>query len=88
MRNKTIVTWGELLLENLAETGDKLVYCTLSTEELNKEFDCGFGGSSGKEFTAWGERYVYFPVVYDGAEWIGKTPRNPCDETTPHMGGE
>jgi hypothetical protein len=67
---------------------DKIIACTLTDEELLTEFDEGYGCHNGKEFTAWGEKYVYFPIVYDGAEWVDKAPRNPCDEATNHMGGE
>lgn len=28
-------------------------------------------------FTAWTEKYVYFPLEYDGKEYIGYAPRNP-----------
>lgn len=60
---------------------------TLTEEELNKEFDDGSGLPEGEPFTAWGEKYVYFPVVHDGIEWIGSAPRNPCDEKCSHFGG-
>ena len=50
---------------------DEILWCTLSEEELNKEFDDGYGGHSGAAFTAWSKNWVYFPIVYDGAEWIG-----------------
>lgn len=79
-------TWKEKI-ESEAN-GDEIIECTLSKEELDVEFDSGFGGSCGKAFTAWSEKYVYFPVVYDGAEWVGRAPRNPCDEATDHVGGE
>ncbi len=75
------------LIEDIAR-GDKIIACTLSEEELLEEFDDGFGGSQGKPFTAWSEAYVYFPVVYDGAEWVGAAPRKPCDLATDHVGGE
>jgi hypothetical protein len=61
---------------------------TLTEDGLNREFNDGYGGSEGEPFTAWGEKYVYFPVVYDGAEWVGSAPRNPCDEKCSHVGGE
>jgi len=51
-------------------------------------FDRGYGGSEGPHFTAWSEKRVYFPGVYDGAEWIDSVPRHPCDEATKHIGGE
>ncbi len=67
---------------------DNIIACTLSDDELLIEFKDGYGLSEGNPFTAWGEKYVYFPVVYDGSEWVGKAPRNPCDEATEHMGRE
>ena len=82
--------WYDMLKEQFAETGDDFskIVTTLSDEELHRKFDTGFGGSEGTPFTAWGEKYVYFPVVYDGSEWVGHAPRNPCDEATQHQGGE
>lgn len=67
---------------------DKIIACTLTEEELLEEFHTGYGSIEGKAFTAWGEKYVYFPICYDGAEWVGKAPRNPCNEATEHMGGD
>ena len=81
--------WAKKLKEEFEARGDdysKMV-TTLSEEELNREFYDGFGLIEGSEFTAWGEKYVYFPVVYDGAEKVGSAPRNPCDEATGHVGG-
>ena len=72
---------------NNKEDYSKMV-TTLTEDELNREFDDGYGGSEGEPFTAWGEKYVYFPVVYDGSEWVGFAPRNPCDEKCSHVGGE
>ena len=79
-------TWRELLNNELK--GDELVACTLTEEEMGAEFDNGYGWSEGKPFTAWTEKRVYFPIVYDGAEWVGSAPRNPCSEATNHQGGE
>ena len=81
-----MVTWKELIDDVL--NGDKLIANTLSDEEMLVEFDDDYGGSKGKPFTAWSENYVYFPVVYDGAEWVGRVPRNPCNEASEHHGGE
>lgn len=74
------------MIEKLAD-GDKIIHCTLTEEELNRKFDDEYGAPDGKQFTAWSKKYVYFPVVYDGAEWVGRSPRNPCDEVTNHVGG-
>lgn len=60
--------------------------CTLDDEGLDRCFGCGYGVSEGAPFTAWTEERVYFPIVYDGAEWVGSAPRNPCDEATVHHG--
>ena len=81
-----MTTWRKEIKETAGE--DKIIACTLTDEELDVEFNEGFGSSQGNPFTAWSEKYVYFPVVYDGAEWVGCTPRNPCDEATEHQGGE
>ncbi len=78
--------WKKMIAEVAGD--DKIIACTLTEEELLQKFDAGFGGSEGKPFTAWSEKYVYFPIVYDGAEWVGKAPRNLCDEATKHQGGE
>jgi len=67
---------------------DKIIHCTLTESEMAIEFDNGFGCSEGKPFTAWSKYWVYFPVVYDGAEWISRVPRNPCDKSMGHVGGE
>jgi hypothetical protein len=82
--------WMEDLTKEAEKHGDTLdgMRCTLTEAELLERFDCGYGLSSGKPFTAWTDKRVYFPVVYDGAEWVGSVPRNPCDEATPHHGGE
>ena len=60
---------------------------TPSDLDLDKEFDCGYGGVEGKPFTAWSDDTVYFPLCYDGAEWIGSAPRNPCEKALGHQGG-
>ena len=55
---------------------------------LDYEFDDGYGGSNGVQFTAWTKDIVYFPVVYDGKEWISSISRNPCNKPSGHKGGE
>lgn len=85
-----MANWKEMLIEVFKETGDDFekMKTTLTDEELVKEFCDGYGGSEGTHFTSWGENYVYFPVVYDGAEWVGYAPRSVCDIKTSHWGGE
>lgn len=81
--------WREMLIEAFNETGDNFteMQTTLTDDELVKFFDDESVGREGSHFTAWGEKYVYFPVVYEGLEWVGYAPRNPCDVKTTHWGG-
>jgi len=69
------------------ESFDDLIANTLTLEDLDRKFDTSYGHVQGKAFVAWSEKYVYFPVKYDGAESVGFIPRNPCDEITGHWGG-
>ena len=56
---------------------------------LTTAFNSGYGGTEGAHFTVWTERYVYFPVQYDGSEWVGHVPRHPDIGFNPtrHVGG-
>ena len=57
------------------ECGD-LIQC--SVDELPKrQFNEGYGAPMGEPFIAFGPRYVYIKVQYDGAEWIEPIPRHP-----------
>lgn len=75
------------MIDEMLDDNEKIIACTLTDEEMNIDFDDGYGGTEGMVFTAWSEKYVYFPVCYDGAEWVGRAPRNICDEPTNHCGG-
>lgn len=81
-------SWNKLILSALSDgdTFEELVW-TISPELRAKEFDSGYGGTEGPAFTAWGKTNVYFPICYDGAEWVGHAPRNPCDVSLEHQGG-
>lgn len=87
-------TWRKEIAEALEKNGDAWSFttiCTLDDDGLDRKFDSGFGGSNGEPFTLWTERFVYFPVVYDGAEWCGSVPRNPGypdGKPTDHVGGQ
>ena len=85
-----MANWKSLIQEKCESNGETIdqIVCTLSESEMLREFNDGYGGSEGMPFTAWSENYVYFPVVYDGAEWCGSAPRHPCDKATNHQGGE
>lgn len=84
-----LTTWRQLLNETMKENVDSLdgAVCTLSEEELDVKFDAGYGGVEGKPFTVWTERFVYFPLCYDGAEGVACVSRNPNGQPTQHVGG-
>ena len=84
-------TWRELITVTMDDVGEKwedVVAFAPTDMDLDREFYDGFGGSEGKPFTLWTKNRVYFPVVYDGAEWVGSVPRNPNGEITKHIGGQ
>ena len=85
-----MTSWRSLItkeLENQNETWVDVVSCTLLEKELDEEFDAGFGGVEGKPFTLWTHDRVYFPVCYDGAEWVASVSRLPDAVSTSHVGG-
>ena len=84
-------TWRILLkmaMKDKAEDLDQIISIAPKDLDLDRKFDDGYGGSEGKPFTIWTHNRVYFPVVYDGAEWVDSVPRNPRGEITKHCGGQ
>ena len=85
-----MTNWEVLLGEALSERGesfDDIEASTLSDDELVRIFDSGYGGVKGVPFTVWTANTVYFPICYDGAEWVGAVSRNPDGKPTEHQGG-
>lgn len=85
-----MTTWRKEIERALFENNEEwasIVSCTLSDKELDCEFDSGYGGVNGKNFTLWTKNHVYFPCSYDGAEWCDSVPRNPNGKKTCHKGG-
>ena len=86
-----MTNWKKLIqqeMENHNETFKDVVECTLTDEELMVEFYDGYGCSEGAPFTLWTTHRVYFPMVYDGDEWVGSVSRNPDGKPTYHFGGQ
>jgi hypothetical protein len=84
-------TWREQIMIRMRECGellDDIESSTLSEQQLDDEFNNGYGGSEGIAFTVWTKHRVYFPAVYDGAEWVESVSRNPDGVPTSHIGGE
>lgn len=84
-----MANWRQKLKQAFADNGEDFnkMITTLSESDLDVEFDDGYGTEEGKPFTAWGDNNVYFPLCYDGAEFVGSAPRNPCKEPCSHQGG-
>ena len=60
---------------------------TMTEQDMAKEFNDGYGSPDGCPFTVWTKTSVYFPMCYDGAEWVGRVSRNPDGKPTEHQGG-
>lgn len=77
-------SWRELLEEARQAAADESAIVAYAPDEAS--FDVHL--SRRLDVLAWSTRRVYFPVVYDGAEWIGSAPRNPVTEGQPPVGGQ
>lgn len=64
-------SWNEMI-DNY---NDRIIACTLSDKLMGVKFDTGFGCANGLPFAAWSDEWVYFPVEYDGSEWVGRASR-------------
>ncbi len=86
---RSITTWYSELMSAIKQHDDVLIRTMppQGTDMWHTEFDPGWGGTEGEPFTAWGRDRVYFPLSYDGSEWIGSAPRNPSFEKLSHQGG-
>ena len=84
-------TWREMIFEEMQAHGESfndVIENTMTAAEMNVKFDSGYGGSNGIAFTVWTHKRVYFPAVYDGAEWVASVSRFPDFVPTYHIGGE
>lgn len=84
-----MTTWREQLHKAMKEAWDSgpIVHLAPNPETFDIPFDDFSGGPEGPEILAFTAQRVYFPVVHDGAEWLGSAPRNPTDHGQPHIGG-
>jgi len=85
-----MTTWRTLLIDAMAsheETMLDIVSSTMTAEQMDVEFDNGYGTEEGIPFTVWTHNRVYFPICYDGAEWVGSASRATDGVPTRHMGG-
>ncbi len=84
------ICWREMLALAMERYGDAgpVMLAPDDAAVWDRLFDSGYGGTKGKPVLAWTEERVYFPVVYDGAEWLESAPRHPRTEGQEHVGGE
>lgn len=84
-----MTTWRKRFEEERENEEDASPVVAVAPDEatLDVEFDAGYGGENGRPVLIWTEQRVYFPVCYDGSEWIGSAPRNPTTEGQGHVGG-
>jgi len=85
-------SWENLVQANISQNdcccSDQEDYDELLVASFDRGFDSGFGTSEGDYFTVWTHDWVYFPVVYDGAEWASSVPRWPMEGyAKEHVGG-
>lgn len=82
--------WKEMLGQALEENGESWAEVesnTMTEDEMAKDFDDGFGRTKGCSFTVWTKKSVFFPICYDGSEWVGCVSRHPDGKPTDHQGG-
>ena len=69
------------------ESWSDVIFNTLSESDMAVEFDDDYGNVEGSPFAVWSTGFIYFPVKYDGAEWVESVSRNPNGKPIPHIGG-
>lgn len=90
MSGDDLTSWRILLLAEMKKHGDSLStveFNTMSDADMDERFDHGYGCTEGTPFTVWTPTRVYFPICYDGAEWVGSVSRHPDGKPTKHQGG-
>ena len=88
-----LVTWRPLITREMAVHQDspeniESAVPAWGSSAWDTQFDSGYGGSEGCPFTVWTSTRVYFPGVYDGAEWVASVSRHPDMPPTQHIGGQ
>lgn len=81
--------WGNIEMANIGANDNVFTFEGGTPDpSWNREFDNGHGIEEGDHFIVWTKNYIYFPVCYDGGEWVESIPRNPIrDYVQEHIGG-
>ena len=83
-------TWRKDVTEHLSGHGEVFAdveRCSISDEDMDREFEDDYGWTRGIPFILWTKTRVVFPVCYCGTEWVESVPRNPCEESLEHHFG-
>jgi hypothetical protein len=91
-RRITMDNWHYLIqseMDNHGDSFDNVEANTMVGIQMLAPFDsnAGLRHPNGCPFTVWTTARVYFPLKYDGREWVGSVSRNPNGVPTPHQGG-
>lgn len=79
-------TWADLLAA--AAEGDLIIARAPEDAAVWEQlFYADFGGDEGVPVLAWSERWVYFPVNYDGQQYFARAPRHPQADGQRAVGG-
>ena len=85
-----MVRWRDLIVYCMSEYNEKwddvVSYVPEDGKWLDYLFDDTYGFIEGKPFTLWSKGRVYFPMVFDGSEWVASVSRNPDGVITKHLG--
>jgi hypothetical protein len=85
-------TWRELISSKLEKNGEAwtdVIAMTLSTSDLDIEFNAFYSPIEGTPFYLWTENHVYFSAQWDGEEWCSSVPRHPgLNAKLKHVGGD
>ena len=86
-----MTTWKQLLelslVDNQESFEDIVAYTPQDGKWLDYYFDDDSKSIEGEFFTVWTKARVYFPVQYNGIEWVESVSRNPDGKPTKHLGG-
>ena len=85
-----MVRWRDLIVYCMSEYNEKwedvVSYVPDDGKWLDYLFDDTYGSIEGEPFTLWTKGRVYFPMVFDGSEWVASISRNPDGVITKHLG--
>jgi hypothetical protein len=85
-----MINWKDEIMSMIdSESGEVFEYSNppIDSVEMTTDFDNGYGSERGCPFIAFSNTNVYFPVCYDGSEWVGSAPRNYPANPQQHQGG-